>query len=80
MWVAFDAARGSATIEATHLLPATGWRPNTDDPDVDQVGIAPDARGYIQVDDTLRTSVRRIWALSDCNGHDAFTHIAYDDV
>ena len=38
-----------------------------------------DERGYIQVDDQLRTNVRGIWALGDCNGKGAFTHTAYND-
>jgi pyruvate/2-oxoglutarate dehydrogenase complex dihydrolipoamide dehydrogenase (E3) component len=38
-----------------------------------------DARGYITVDDELRTSVPGIWALGDCNGRGAFTHTAYND-
>jgi pyruvate/2-oxoglutarate dehydrogenase complex dihydrolipoamide dehydrogenase (E3) component len=77
--VALDTVGGSTTIEATHLLLATGRRPNTDDLGVDQAGIALDARGYIRVDDTLRTNVPGIWALGECNGHGAFTHTAYDD-
>ena len=38
-----------------------------------------DARGYIPVDDQLRTNVPGIWALGDCNGRGAFTHTAYND-
>ena len=38
-----------------------------------------DARGYITVDDELRTSVAGIWALGDCNGKGAFTHTSYND-
>jgi pyruvate/2-oxoglutarate dehydrogenase complex dihydrolipoamide dehydrogenase (E3) component len=38
-----------------------------------------DKRGYIIVDDELRTSVPSIWALGDCNGHGAFTHTSYND-
>ena len=37
------------------------------------------ARGYIKVDDQLRTNVPGIWALGDCNGKGAFTHTAYND-
>ncbi len=36
-------------------------------------------RGYIQVDDELRTSVPGIWAMGDCNGKGAFTHTSYND-
>jgi pyruvate/2-oxoglutarate dehydrogenase complex dihydrolipoamide dehydrogenase (E3) component len=38
-----------------------------------------DSRGYIFVDDRLRTSVPGIWALGDCNGRGAFTHTAFND-
>ena len=38
-----------------------------------------DGRGYIVVDDQLRTSVPHIWAMGDCNGKGAFTHTSYND-
>ena len=38
-----------------------------------------DERGYITVDDQLRTSVGHIWAMGDCNGKGAFTHTSYND-
>jgi pyruvate/2-oxoglutarate dehydrogenase complex dihydrolipoamide dehydrogenase (E3) component len=66
-------------IAGTHMLVATGRRPNTDDLGLDQAGIATDARGYIQVDDQLRTSVPGIWATGDCNGRGAFTHTSWND-
>ena len=66
-------ARGS------HLLLAVGRVPNTDDLSLDKAGIEKDQRGYIQVDDGLRTSNPRVWALGDCNGKGAFTHTAYND-
>jgi pyruvate/2-oxoglutarate dehydrogenase complex dihydrolipoamide dehydrogenase (E3) component len=46
---------------------------------LDQAGIATDERGYITVDDMLRTNVPGIWAMGDCNGRGAFTHTAYND-
>lgn len=66
-------------IAGSHLLVATGRRPNTDDLGIDQAGIATDARGYIQVDEQLRTSASGIWAMGDCNGRGAFTHTSYND-
>ena len=63
----------------THLLLATGRRPNTDDLGLERAGVATDARGFITVDDTLATNVPGIWALGDCNGRGAFTHTAYND-
>ena len=38
-----------------------------------------DTRGYIVVDDELRTSAPGIWALGDCNGKGAFTHTSFND-
>ena len=61
------------------MLLAVGRRPNTDDLGLDKAGVATDARGYITVDDSLRTNVPGIWALGDCNGRGAFTHTAYND-
>jgi pyruvate/2-oxoglutarate dehydrogenase complex dihydrolipoamide dehydrogenase (E3) component len=66
-------------ISGTHLLVATGRRPNTDDLGLDKAGIATDARGYIQVDDELRTNISGIWAMGDCNGRGAFTHTSWND-
>src|SRR5262249_52103144 len=45
----------------------------------DKTGVAVDARGFITVDDQLRTNVAGIWALGDCNGRGAFTHTSYND-
>jgi pyruvate/2-oxoglutarate dehydrogenase complex dihydrolipoamide dehydrogenase (E3) component len=53
--------------------------PNTDDLGLDRAGIETDERGYIAVDDELRTSVPGVWAIGDCNGRGAFTHTSYND-
>jgi pyruvate/2-oxoglutarate dehydrogenase complex dihydrolipoamide dehydrogenase (E3) component len=66
-------------LACSHVLVAVGRVPNTGDLGLDQAGVATDARGYISVDDELRTNVPGIWALGDCNGRGAFTHTAYND-
>ena len=70
---------GAEPIVGTHLLIAVGRRPNTDDLGLDKAGVETDARGYIVVDDELRTNVEHIWAMGDCNGRGAFTHTSYND-
>ena len=65
---------GAQPITGTHLLIAVGRRPNTDDLGLDKAGVQTDGRGYIVVDDELRTNVEHIWAMGDCNGRGAFTH------
>ena len=66
-------------VIGTHLLLATGRRPNTDDLGLDAAGIIVDARGYITVDDQLRTNLPGVFAIGDCNGRGAFTHTSYND-
>jgi len=70
---------GAPEIAGTHLLMATGRRPNTDDLGLEAAGIGVDKHGYIEVDDQLRTGVEGIWAIGDCNGKGAFTHTSYND-
>jgi len=72
--VAFDAAGRAQSLDASHLLAAVGRRANTDDLGLDKAGIATDAKGFVTVDDELRTNVAGVWALGDCNGRGAFTH------
>jgi pyruvate/2-oxoglutarate dehydrogenase complex dihydrolipoamide dehydrogenase (E3) component len=72
-------AAGAAPIRGTHLLLAVGRRPNTDDLGLEAAGVQTDARGYVVVDDQLKTNVDHIWAMGDCNGKGAFTHTSYND-
>ena len=77
--VGVDCTAGDPEIVGSDVLLAVGRRPNTDDLGLDKAGVAMDARGYIQVDEHLATTVPGIWALGDCNGRGAFTHTAYND-
>ena len=77
--VRVECADGAPKVRASHLLLAVGRRPNTDDLGLENAGVAVDGRGFIQVDEELRTSADGIWALGDCNGRGAFTHTSYND-
>ncbi|MCV7412930.1 mercuric reductase [Mycobacterium florentinum] len=70
---------GADPTPGSHLLLAVGRRPNTDDLGLEDAGVQTDARGYIVVDDALKTNVDHIWAMGDCNGKGAFTHTSYND-
>lgn len=70
---------GAPQVIGSHVLLAVGRRPNTDDLNLAAAGVETDKRGYIVVDDQLRTNVPGIWAMGDCNGKGAFTHTAYND-
>jgi pyruvate/2-oxoglutarate dehydrogenase complex dihydrolipoamide dehydrogenase (E3) component len=70
---------GPDEILGSHLLLAVGRRPNTDDLGLEATGVEMTERGFIQVDDQLRTNVPGIWALGDVNGRGAFTHTSYNN-
>ncbi len=70
---------GPEEVVGSHLLLAVGRRPNTDDLGVDEAGLQIDERGFVTVDDQLRTNVPGIWAMGDVNGRGAFTHTSYND-
>lgn len=52
-------------LVATRLLVATGRSPNTKDLDLETVGVEVDERGFIKVDEELRTSAQGIFAAGD---------------
>jgi pyruvate/2-oxoglutarate dehydrogenase complex dihydrolipoamide dehydrogenase (E3) component len=72
-------ADGEKTLEGSHLLLAVGRLPNTDHLKPSAAGVNTDARGFIVVDDQLRTNIEGLYALGDVKGGPAFTHISYDD-
>ncbi len=77
--VNLDCGSSSREVVGSHLLMAVGRRPNTHDLGLKKTEIEVDDRGYIVVDDQLRTSLPGVWALGDCNGKGAFTHTSYND-
>ncbi len=74
-----DCDSGDRRVTGSHLLLAVGRVPNTDDLGLDKTSIKTDDRGFIIVDDELKTNVPGIWAIGDCNGKGAFTHTSYND-
>jgi len=77
--VGTNCTTGEPDVVGSHVLLAVGRVPNTDDLGLEHAGVKVDARGYVMVDDQLRTNVPGIYALGDCNGRGAFTHTAYND-
>jgi pyruvate/2-oxoglutarate dehydrogenase complex dihydrolipoamide dehydrogenase (E3) component len=77
--VSYEIDSQSGTVSGSHLLVATGRRPNTDDLGLENAGIARDQAGNIQVNERLETTVPGVWALGDSKGGPAFTHISYND-
>ena len=70
---------GEVTVNGSHLLIATGRRPNVDHLNLGAAGVQLDETGYVTVNDRLETNVSGIYAMGDVKPGPAFTHIAYDD-
>jgi pyruvate/2-oxoglutarate dehydrogenase complex dihydrolipoamide dehydrogenase (E3) component len=77
--LSYKDSAAASEVTGSHLLVATGRIPNTDDLGLDKAGIATNKDGSIKVNARLETSVVGVWALGDCKGGPAFTHISYND-
>jgi pyruvate/2-oxoglutarate dehydrogenase complex dihydrolipoamide dehydrogenase (E3) component len=69
----------TSTHKGSHILLATGRRPNTDTLNLEATGVSTDKRGYIPALPDLSTGVSGIWSLGDVNAGPSFTHVSYDD-
>jgi dihydrolipoamide dehydrogenase len=64
------------TVEADNVLIGVSRRPNTIDLNLDRAGVETDKRGYINVDDQLRTNVPNLFAIGDVVGKIQLAHVA----
>ncbi len=64
---------------ASAVLVATGRKPMTEGLGLDAAGIKTDEKGYIKVDEFLKTNIPNIWAVGDINSGPQFTYISLDD-
>jgi pyruvate/2-oxoglutarate dehydrogenase complex dihydrolipoamide dehydrogenase (E3) component len=69
----------SRSLVGTHLLLAAGRTPNTDTLALERAGVELDPKGFIRVDDELRTTAAGIWAVGDVNGAQPFTRICQEE-
>jgi pyruvate/2-oxoglutarate dehydrogenase complex dihydrolipoamide dehydrogenase (E3) component len=67
------------TLEGSHLLVATGRKPNTEGIGLELAGIEVTERGYIKVNERLHTTAPGVWAIGEVAGSPQFTHISVDD-
>jgi len=67
------------TLKGSHLLVATGRKPNTEGIGLELAGIEVTERGYIKVNERLQTTAPGVWAIGEVAGSPQFTHISVDD-
>lgn len=70
---------GPKMVEGSHLLVATGRKPNSKGLGLEGIGVKLTEKGHIVVNETFETSVPNIYALGDVAGSPPFTHMAYND-
>jgi pyruvate/2-oxoglutarate dehydrogenase complex dihydrolipoamide dehydrogenase (E3) component len=66
-------------LEGSHLLVATGRKPNTEGLGLELAGVELTDRGYIKVNERLQTTAPGVWAIGEVAGSPQFTHISIDD-
>jgi dihydrolipoamide dehydrogenase len=69
----------SETIECDTVLVSIGRRPYTDQLGLEDVGVATDERGFIQIDVNYQTNVEGIFAIGDCVPGPMLAHKAEDE-
>jgi dihydrolipoamide dehydrogenase len=67
------------TYDCSHVLLASGRKPQTEALGLENTGVKCDEKGHVQVNDFLETAVKNVYALGDVKGGPAFTHISYND-
>ncbi len=67
--------QGTETLEAEQALVAIGFKPHSEILGLEAAGVKLD-RGFIQIDDQMRTSVPNIYAIGDVTGKTGWAHTA----
>lgn len=63
------------TIEAAQALVAIGFRPNSEGLGLEKVGVKVNERGFIEINETMQTSVPHIYAIGDVTGKLMLAHV-----
>ena len=74
--VLVSGADGEQTLEAEQALVAVGFKPNSDNLGLEELGVTLTERRHIQVDDRMATNVPGIWAIGDVTGKLLLAHVA----
>lgn len=75
--VTFTDAKGETqTMDVDYVLSAVGRVPNSEDVGLASAGVKTDDRGFITVDEQLRTNVPGVYAIGDVAGHQLLAHKA----
>jgi dihydrolipoamide dehydrogenase len=68
--------KNEQTVDADNVLIGVSRRPNTVDLNLEKTGVQTDKRGYISVDEHMRTNVKNVFAIGDVVGKILLAHVA----
>jgi len=74
-----DAKGEERNIDSERLIVSVGRTPNTDGLGLETIGLAPDERGFIPVDEHCASSVPNVWAIGDVVRGPMLAHKAEDE-
>lgn len=63
------------TLEAAQALVAIGFRPNTADLGLEEIGVALDDQGAVEIDARMATTAEGVWAIGDVTGKLMLAHV-----
>jgi pyruvate/2-oxoglutarate dehydrogenase complex dihydrolipoamide dehydrogenase (E3) component len=69
----------SEDYRCSHILFATGRKPNTEGLGLENTSIQTDDKGHIKVNNKLETDAPGVYVMGDVKGGPQFTHISYND-
>jgi dihydrolipoamide dehydrogenase len=72
--VKVEGKKGADTIECDQVLSTVGRRPYSEGLGLEKLGLKPDQRGFLEVDDQMRTKVPNIFAIGDIAGQPMLAH------
>jgi len=72
-------ADGTVSVTASDVALAAGRTPNTDGLQLEDIGASLDENGFVETDDSFRTTADGVYAIGDVSGPPMFTHSARDD-
>jgi dihydrolipoyl dehydrogenase len=67
--------KGAVTLQAEQALVAIGFRPNTRDLGLEQLGVKLSEKGAIEIDERMATNVPGIWAIGDVTAKLMLAHV-----
>jgi dihydrolipoamide dehydrogenase len=74
--IASQDGKNEQTVDADNVLIGVSRKPNTIDLSLDRTGVQTDKRGYITVDDQLKTNAPNVFAIGDVVGKIQLAHVA----